>query len=466
MKSLKKLFAVAAFPVIVGIASCACGKEDNGGKYVFPSDGKDTVSVGPKPCFIWIDAAGNFPDFANSEANIERDLKKAADAGFTHIIVDVRPTDGDVLFKSDHCDQVKWQSAWQGGEYKRIERTATFDYLQAFIDKGHALGLKVYAGFNTFVSGKRSPLGNMGVAFRDKELAAESTILNLDKGLTSIMDSGEREIFFNPASAKAQNYIISLLEDLAAYGKTGLDGIILDRGRFRGIQSDFSETTREQFEKYVGKTMKAWPQDVAPVGFKDQVHSANTEYYLKWLEFRVKVIYDFMAKARAAVKAVDSGVDFGCYVGGWYAMYTENGVNWASKKYDPSKVSGFEWFASDKYKDYGYAGLMDLLIIGAYAKPVVVYGDAEWTMQGFCSLAKDKVRGDCPVYGGPDVGNWDLENQYDQDFENQAIVNSVKACADACDGYFLFDMIHLKMADQWKYAKEGISLLNGNKTNK
>jgi hypothetical protein len=35
-------------------------------------------------------------------------------------------------------------------------------------------------------------------------------------------------------------------------------------------------------------------------------------------------------------------------------------------------------------------------------------------------------------------------------------VNSVKACYDACDGYFLFDMIHLKLADQWEYAKEGI----------
>ena len=40
--------------------------------------------------------------------------------------------------------------------------------------------------------------------------------------------------------------------------------------------------------------------------------------------------------------------------------------------------------------------------------------------------------------------------------ENRAITASVAACINACDGYFLFDMIHLKKADQWSYVKTGI----------
>ena len=40
--------------------------------------------------------------------------------------------------------------------------------------------------------------------------------------------------------------------------------------------------------------------------------------------------------------------------------------------------------------------------------------------------------------------------------ENRAIPASVAACINACDGYFLFDMIHLKKADQWSYVKTGI----------
>ena len=102
---------------------------------------------------------------------------------------------------------------------------------------------------------------------------------------------------------------------------------------------------------------------------------------------------------------------------------------------------------------------MDQILIGAYASPLKVHGTTEWTMEGFCSLAKDKIKGECPIVaGGPDVGNWDTNNQATQEQENQAIVQSVKACMNVCDGYFLFDMIHLKKADQWQYAKEGIKI--------
>jgi hypothetical protein len=39
---------------------------------------------------------------------------------------------------------------------------------------------------------------------------------------------------------------------------------------------------------------------------------------------------------------------------------------------------------------------------------------------------------------------------------NQAITQSVDAAMSACDGYFLFDMIHLKNKNQWQYVKTGI----------
>lgn len=80
-------------------------------------------------------------------------------------------------------------------------------------------------------------------------------------------------------------------------------------------------------------------------------------------------------------------------------------------------------------------------------------------MEGFCRLAKEKIGDACPIVcGGPDVGNWDPKNLYDKEFEDQAVVNSVKACYDACDGYFLFDMIHLKKAHRWEEVGQGINL--------
>ena len=80
---------------------------------------------------------------------------------------------------------------------------------------------------------------------------------------------------------------------------------------------------------------------------------------------------------------------------------------------------------------------------------------------GLLRLAKDKIKDGPLVVSGPDVGNWDSNNVATQQQENQAIVESVKACMDECDGYFLFDMIHLKMANQWQYAKQGIDIAIG-----
>ncbi|MDE5815201.1 MAG: S-layer protein, partial [Alistipes sp.] len=120
-------------------------------------------------------------------------------------------------------------------------------------------------------------------------------------------------------------------------------------------------------------------------------------------------------------------------------------------------AGNFSAWATPQYQQYGYADLMDQMLIGAYAGPGSVTGTTEWTMQGFCSLAKQRTMGDCPmVAGGPDVGNWDTADKFTQEQENRAITQSVPACYNACDGYFLFDMIHLKKADQWQYVKAGI----------
>ena len=418
-------------------------KDDNG---TTPTSNKD------KPIYIWIDAAANFPDFANSKENIARDLALAKDAGFTDIVVDVRPTTGDVLFKSDVVDQVKYMYAWNAGVYGKYDRTATWDYLQAFIDEGHRLGLKVHAAINTFTGGNTIN-GGTGILYRDKTKEAWATQMNTSLGIVSVMNTGESAKFFNPVNEEVQTYLCNILKDLAKYD---VDGIFLDRGRFLGLQSDFSNYTRQKFEEYLGNVkITNYPEDILPVN-ATALPTTYPKYMLKWLEFRAKVIHDFMEKARNTVKNVNPKIKFGVYVGGWYSSYYDVGVNWASPTYDTSIK--YKW-ATSNYKNFGYADMMDHMLIGAYASPLNVNGSTEWTMQGFCVLAKEKIKGACPIVaGGPDVGNWDSGNKATQEQENQAIVNSVKACMDASDGYFLFDMIHLKMANQWQYAKEGISL--------
>lgn len=414
---------------------------------------QETPEVTAKPRYICIDASANFPDYANSKENIARDLQKVKECGFTDIVVDVRPTCGDVLFKSNTVDQIKFLFAWVNGVYTKVERKADWDYLQAFIDEGHRLGLKVHAIMNTFVGAREVRGEKMGALFKDPEKGAKwATILNTTEGPVSIMeDSGKQEKFMNPLNPEVQEYVFNILRDVSKYN---LDGIIMDRGRYYGLQSDFSELTRQKFEEFIGAKIKNFPEDILPLG-ATSVPATYSPYLTKWLEFRCKTIHDFMVKAKEVVKSVNPSIKFGVYVGGWYATYYDVGVNWASPTFDPS----LQWnWANSSYKNWGYADHMEHMLIGAYANPGSIYGTKEWTMQGFCIQAKAKAGKDgCPlIAGGPDIGNWDSDNKFTQEAENEAVTKSVEACINACDGYFLFDIVRLKSANQWEYVKAGI----------
>ncbi|MBD5214031.1 MAG: family 10 glycosylhydrolase [Bacteroidales bacterium] len=459
-KILKLNLAAIAAAGLFSLSSCS----DDSDGFKLWGDAETNVPV-LKPRYIWVDAASNFVDFANSQDNIKRDLTLAKESGFTDIVVDVRTTSGNILFKSDLAPQVTAVYTWayldENGERntrkRTVYRTANFDYLQTFIEEGHKLGLKIHAGFNTMTGGhaEAGPEGSpTGVLFTDPAKKEWATWGWNNGQPKTVMELSQAEKFFNPGHPEVQEYICDLLRDLAKYD---LDGIVLDRGRYNDLYSDFSPLSQKQFEEYIGVKLAKFPGDILPKG--SQAATLGKEYgpyTTKWLEFRAKTIHDFMAKARDAVKGVNPNITFGVYVGGWYNSYYNTGVNWASKKFDPSKT--LAW-ASTGYKKYGYADLMDQILIGAYANPTAVNGTTEWTMQGFCSQAKMKIGDACPlVIGGPDV-DWRWEGssaQYSKDQILNAIKNSVVACASACDGYFLFDMIHLKIdPEKWDAIAEG-----------
>lgn len=426
------------------------GTEDPGNENPGTEDPEPGEPAELKPRYLWIDAAANFHDYANDKEKIESDMAKVAETGFTDIVVDVRPTMGDVLFRTDHIAQVEKLASWAGGKgYHWEVRTATWDYLDAFIEAGHKVGLRVHAGFNTMACGNTGSYGleSVGMVFRDSSRHDWVTVLNTADGLQSMMsveDYGTK--FLNPAHPEVVEFLCNLLKDLAAYEE--LDGIILDRCRYDDLMCDFSDISREQFEEYIGATVTNWPSDVMTPGSK-KLPSRMSDLQYKWLEFRVKNIHDFVERAAGEVKSVNPDISFGAYVGGWYSSYYNEGVNWASPSYSTS--SNYSWASLD-YKNYGYADHLDVLIIGAYASTSSIYGSSEWSVQGFCKLAHNKVMGDCVVVGGPDVGNG--TGWTNGDVPGKA-TESVDAAINACDGYFCFDLIHVKMYDYWAALKKG-----------
>ena len=368
--------------------------------------------------------------------------------------MDVRPTNGTVLFASRQGEPLQKIDAWVNGSYVWLKRTANFDYLQAFIDAARENGLRVNASINTMVGGYLCPygLGSDGPIFKDAKMKSWASVINTSDGLVNTVDLNDsstecRAKFFNPANPDAQAYVLGLLADLAKYD---LDGIILDRCRYDdySLQSDFSQESRTQFEAYIGKSVKNWPTDVMKAGQKEFNGWSTTTIQKQWLEFRAKVIHDFVEKAAQTVHEVNPKIRFGAYVGGWYSSYYYSGVNWAHPNYDP-KADGYYW-AGSAYKNYGYADHCDFMFIGAYAAADSIYGDTEWTMEGFCKQAAGLLKG-VPFSGGPDIGN---STGFPDGGQGDKMGDIVNVCINnSTEGMFFFDLCHVKMFDYWKDIK-------------
>ena len=433
-------------------------KIDWGGEPSTPT-ASDTLRA--NDAYVWVSCEGNWEEFANSRENIARDVAKIKESGFTDIVVDVRPTNGGVLFKSSHAKPQTRMDCWTNRGYVFINRTADFDYLQTFIDEGHKLGLRVHAVINTFVGGCLCPygLGSDGMLFEDSSKKSWASVVNTEDGLVSTMDLLDDSVdygakFLSPINPEVQDYVLGIIADLAAYD---VDGIILDRCRFDdySLQSDFSDLMKSGFEEYCGKTISNWPSDVMKPG-QSAFNGSTTSLQKQWLEFRAKVIHDFVVKAADKVHSIKPEMKFGCYVGGWYSSYYYSGVNWASPKYDP-KADGYYW-AGNNYKDFGYADHCDYMFIGAYASTGNIYGSGEWTMEGFCKQAKRLFKGDVPFAGGPDIGNG---SGFENGGQGDLMDDIVEACmGNSTAGMFFFDLCHIRMHDYWDDIKGAIENYN------
>lgn len=428
----------------------SCGKEPQ--PQPGPEPGPTPVADTVKARYVWIDAAANFNYFANDKAYIGREMKKIAECGFTDVIVDVRPTEGTVLYNSKIAPEARRLATWVGSSYRFVNRTATWDYLQAMIDAGHAAGLKVNAALNTFVGGYGGVWGldDEGPLFTGDIPAGWATVQNTDEGLkSSFYDGVEGTVFLNPANDAVCDYMLSIIGEVAAY--PNLDGIILDRCRFddSGLQSDFSDETKAAFREYLGSEPSRWPVFDAGASSLPTILTAEQK---SWMAFRAKTIHDFVEKAAQKVHSVNPKVRFGCYVGAWYSDYYTSGVNWASPKYK-TEIKYSKWANAD-YKNYGYADHCDFMMLGCYASAKSIYGATEWTMQGFCKLGRQLLCGDTVFAGGPDVGN---PEGWQNGGQSSKIWSTVDACINSADGYFVFDLCHIRMYDYWNAYKDAFN---------
>lgn len=401
------------------------------------------ITIKGKPRYVWVDAAANFQYYANDASGIAADCKRIADMGFTDIILDVRPTSGDVLFESAVAPACKKVAAWVNGRYRWVERTETFDYLAAFIAEGHANGLRVNAAINTMVGGYHSSIGDVGMVYDTPSRKGWCAVDNLSGGLTNSMDDPETgPRFLDPANPEVQQFLLTLLGELASY--EGLDGIVLDRCRYDdyGLDAGYTDAALEAFTTYLGNAPAKWP--VLQRG-RTSIGSPST-LERNWLTFRCTVMHDFIEAAARKVHSVAPGVRFGVYVGAWFSDYYTSGVNWSSSTYDIKKnESSYKWAAAS-YQKTGFADLLDFIFLGAYAGTSGVHGNGEWTMEGFAKLGAKRLCGVVPFAAGPDIGNG---SGFESGHQEALIPDIVDTMLSSADGLFIFDLCHIRMFEYW-----------------
>ena len=402
-----------------------------------------------KAKIVWIEAGASSEYYFESEENIAIDCKRIKEAGFTDIVVDVRPTSGDVLFKSRVAPELRQVPRAGKGGHKYVPRQSTFDYLEAFIDAGHKAGLKVHAGVNMMVGGWWSEsAGPEGMVYDHPERKDWCAVdLLADGTLVNFMDNREKigGRFLDPANREVQQFLLTMLEDLAAYD--GLDGIVLDRCRYDDYAMDagYTPAAYEGFTAYLGRTPERWPALSHGPGhvFLDW---DPDELDVQWLTYRCKVIHDFVKEAVQTVHAKAPKIKLGVYVGAWFSEYYRSGVNWTSPKYDLAKEEKTFWWATPEYQATGFADLVDFMILGAYGPADKIHGDGEWTMEGFAKLGRKRLCGDVPFAIGPDIGNG---KGFQQGGREDVLPEIAETLLAESDGLFIFDLCYIRKFNYW-----------------
>lgn len=404
---------------------------------------------------MWIDGEANFRRFSNTDS-IDFYVARCARLGFTDLVVDVRPITGEVFF---HTPYAPMMTEWQG--YKRPD----FDYLGHFITEAHKHGMRVQASMNCFVAGHN--FFDRGIIYSSHPEWA-SVVYSPTKGLVPITEEKEKySAMVDPMNRNFRKQYSLLLKDLVRQYPQ-LDGVLLDRVRYDGIEADFSDNSRQLFEQYLGRRLRRFPEDIYEwkKGADGKYQVSPGRYYKEWILWRAQNIYQAMKEWRDAVKSVRRSCEFGTYTGAWYPSYYEVGVNFASNTYDPSKEPEYHEWVTPEYKETGYMELLDVYTTGNYYTDVTVKerranNQSVWNetdsrpqtgdwycVEGSCQKLR-AILGGHQFYGGVLVDQF-----YDHP---EKLAASISMNLKESDGLMLFDICHLiAHPELWKEVERGI----------
>ena len=381
-----------------------------------------------KPKYLWMCIDANFERFSHKDS-IRYYLDKACETGFNGIVVDVRGVEGSVLYDSDFMPKLT--------EVKGYKCDRDWDYLQYFIDQARKRKMSVSVSTTVFPVG--SSWWHTGPVYSDPDLAALTCLEYTPEGIKKIEDDGTKvAAFMNPVLPESRAYAMRFLREL--FSKYDFDGFCLDNCRFPDGESDFSDASKEAFEKYIGKKVEKFPEDIFT--YAQDGTRVPGKFYRQWWEFRAMVIRDFVAEVRSMRDEVQPDVELQYWAASWlHAIYTQ-GQNWASPRSHFYEQYESDW-ATPTYNKTGFADLLDTFITGTYLERVWGMDDPESIEYGIARTLRD-IDGDCTVYGSLYAQNW-------HDFEDAVYLSLSRT-----EGLMVFDIVQVIGNSLWDEIKAGI----------
>lgn len=251
--------------------------------------------------------------------------------------------------------------------------------------------------------------------------------------------------FMNPANPTSREYELKIVDEIVS--NYDVDGIVFDRMRYAGLQSDFSELSRQKFEEYLGRPLDRFPADIYSFDPNPSRSLVWGPYFKQWLEWRAKNILSWLDEASRLVHTKRPAAKIGVYVGSWYKTYYTVGVNWASDEFAP----GYDWM-SPAYNTTGYAHLLDWVATGCY-HPIATREQAKnaglddsYTVQAAAELANQAIGDMAFHYAGV----------YALDYKGspEAFLEAIQAARQYSQGVMLFDLSHIEEYGWWNVLEE------------
>lgn len=398
--------------------------------------------------FVWIEITANRELIWDKERFAEA-MERCAECGIDSVILSVKDTSGFVLYPSQYAEHYsKFDSRYQ-----------QTDYLQQCLEVVHEKGMKLYASFDVFTEGNKKRKSPYMKGLTQKGWMCEVYGLNQEnkpvvqlitdetplQTLGSIDDFGE--VFVNPANDEVVDYELRLIEELV--NRYEIDGIVLDRVRYVGLSSDFSQLSINKWKQASGIEGEINLEDIYRLKKIDgKLEIEYGKYFCSFNTFRAQLICDFIQKVRNTLDSANKKIEFLDYTGSWYPLYYLMAANWASPDYLETSYPATD---AKEYAKTGYIRYVDRMLSGFYYEDVEIHEarehhmPADWySVEGSADIAYAVTKREKPILGSLYL------YQYADHPEN--IRRAIDMCFQKSDGCMLFDLSYLVRNNWWKYA--------------